>query len=118
VGRIIRYAISIAVLWAAWHVGSAQWQQFVFQDDLKQIAQFGSDRDEETVRTAVMEAAANRRVPLAPESLKVRKQADRVYIDATYTVQIEVLPRYMYPWTFTASAEGWFVPGGRFQPSR
>ena len=117
-GRIIRYAIAAAILWAAWHMGAAQWQQFGFQDDLKQIAQFGSDRDEETVRAAVMEAAANRRVPLTPESLKVRKQADRVYIDAAYTVQVEVLPRYRYPWTFTVTAEGWFVPGGRFQPRR
>jgi len=118
VGRFIRYAIAAAALWAVWHVGAAQWQEFVFQDDLKQIAQFGSDRGEEAVRAAVMEAAASRRVPLSPERLQVRKQTDHLYIDAVYTVQIEVLPRYTYPWTFTVSAEGWFVPGGRFQTPR
>jgi hypothetical protein len=117
-GRIVRYAIAAALLWAAWHVGSAQWQQFVFEDDLKQIAQFGSDRDEEAIRTAAMEAAVNRRVPLSPDRLQVRKQAERVYITASYTAQIEVLPRYRYPWVFTVSAEGWFVPGGRIQTPR
>ena len=117
-GRLIRYAIAAAVLWALWHVGAAQWQQFVFQDDLKQIAQFGSDRSEEAVRAAVMEAAANRRVPLSPERLQVRKQTDHLYIDASYTAQIEIFPRYNYPWTFTVFAEGWLVPGGRFQTPR
>jgi hypothetical protein len=117
-GRIVRYAITAALLWAAWHVGSAQWQQFVFEGDLKQIAQFGADRDEEAIRAAVMEAAANRGVPLSPDGLRVRRQSERLHIEATYTAQIEVLPRYRYPWSFSASAEGWFVPGGRFQTPR
>ena len=117
-GRIFRYVIAAAILWAAWHVGAAQWQQFVFQDDLKQIAQFGSDRDEDTIRGAVMEAAATRRVPLSPDRLQIRKLADRLYIDAAYTAQVEVLPRYRYPWVYTVSVEGWFIPGGRIPPPR
>jgi hypothetical protein len=118
VGRLIRLAISALVLWAVWHAGAAQWQQFQFQDQIKQIAQFGADRDEETVRTAVMEAAAKLNVPLSADRVQVRKQDDHVYIDVSYTAQIEILPRYKYPWTFTAAAEGWFVPGGRFPTRR
>lgn len=114
-GRLLKFAIAAAVLWAVWHGGKAQWQQFVFQNDLKQIVQFGGGRGEEAIRASVMEAAANRRVPLSPERLQVRKQADHVYIDAAYTVEVEILPRYRYPWTFTASADGWFVPGGWYQ---
>ncbi len=117
-GRLLKFAVVAAVLWAVWHGGAAQWQQFVFQDDLKQIAQFGGNRGEEAIRAAVMEAATSRRVPLTPERLQVRTQADHVYIDAAYTVPVEILPRYRYPWTFTASADGWFVPGGRFQMPR
>jgi hypothetical protein len=117
-GRIVRYVITAALLWAAWHVGSAQWQQFVFEDDVKQIAQCGADRDEEGIRAAVMEAAANRLVPLSADRVQVRRQSERLYINAAYTAQIEVLPRYHYPWVFTVSAEGWFVPGGRIQKPR
>ena len=116
--RLISFAITAAVIWAAWHIGAAQWQQFVFQDDLKQIAQFGADRGEDGVRAAVMEAASTRQVPLSPERLQVRRLADHLYIEAAYTAQIEVFPRYTYPWSFTVSAEGWFVPGGRFPTSR
>ena len=117
-GRLIRLIISALVLWAVWHAGAAQWQQFQFQDEVKQIAQFGADRDEEAVRAAVMEAAAKLAVPLSPDRVQVRKQGDHVYIDADYTAQIEILPRYTYPWTFHTAAEGWFVPGGRFPTRR
>ena len=117
--RVLKFAIVAAVLWAVWHGGEAQWQQFVFQDDLKQIAQFGGDRGEEAIRAAVMEAAASRRVPLSPDHVQIRKQADHLYIDVAYTLPVEILPRYRYPWTFTASADGWFVPGGgRYQIPR
>jgi len=116
--RLIRIAISALVLWAAWHAGTAQWQQFQFQDEIKQIAQFGADRDEETVRAAVMQAAAKLSVPLSPDRVQVRKNGDRVTIETAYTAQIEILPRYKYPWTFYAAAEGWFVPGGRIPPRR
>jgi hypothetical protein len=118
VGRLIRIAISALVLWAVWHAGAAQWQQFQFQDEIKQIAQFGADRDEETVRTAVMDAAAKLQVPLSPDRIQVRKSGEHVYIDVAYTAQIEILPRYKYPWTFYAAAEGWFVPGGRIPTRR
>jgi predicted amidohydrolase len=118
VGRLIRFAISVLVLWAVWHAGAAQWQQFQFQDEVKQIAQFGADRDEETVRAAVMDAAARLRVPITADRVQVRRQNDRIYIDAAYTAQIEILPRYRISWLFTASAEGWFVPGGRFPTRR
>ena len=114
-GRLIRFAIVALLLWAVWHIGAAMWQQFQFQDEVKQVAQFGADRDEATLRNAVMEAATKLEVPLEAERVNVRKQGDHVYIDLAYTVPVEILPRYRYPWTFTVSAEGWFVPGGRFQ---
>jgi hypothetical protein len=119
VGRLIRYIIVALILWAAWHVGMAQWRQFQFQDAVSEVAQFGVDRDENAVRDAVTSAAARLGVPLAPERLAIRREADHLYIDIQYTVPLELLPRYRYPWTFTVSAHGWFVPGGRVQtPAR
>ena len=113
--RLIRYLIAALVIWAVWHAIAAEWQHFEFQDEVKQVAQFGADRDEATVRAAVLEAATKLEIPLEAERVNVRKQGDHVYIDLTYTRPVEILPRYKYPWTFTVSAEGWFVPGGRFK---
>ena len=116
-GRLIRLALVLLVFWAIWHWAAAEWQRFTFEDEVKLIAQFGADRDEDTVRAAVVAAAAKFEVPVAPERVAIRKQGDHVYIDLSYTVPIEILPRYQYPWTYTITAEGWFIPGGR-QPLR
>jgi hypothetical protein len=116
-GRLIRFAVFALACWAIWHWAAAEWQRFTFGDQLQQVAQFGADRDEESVRAAVMAAADSVGVPLKPERLQVVKQGDRVRIDLSYTVQIEVFPRYYYPWTYDVSAQGWFIPGSRL-PSR
>jgi hypothetical protein len=118
VSRIIRYAIVVAVLWAIWHAGLVQWRQFEFEDAIKQVAQFGADREVETVRAEVMAAAAKLGVPVVAEKVNVRREADHVYIDLTYVAPVEVFPRYFYSWTFSVVAQGWYIPGGRIPPSR
>lgn len=113
--RIIKLAIVICIAWGAWHAGMAAWQQFKFSNDVEQIAQFGADKDEDAVRGAVVSAAAKYGLPVTAKDVRIRRQtapAD-VTIDVSYTVQIEILPRVLYPWTFSATAHGWFVPGGR-----
>jgi hypothetical protein len=114
-GRLIRIIIVVAVAWAVWHAGMAAWQQFQFNDDVEKIAQFGPDKDAGSVLAAVLEAAARYNLPVTEKNVRIRQQAQpaELYIDVTYTAQIEILPRYFYPWTFTTNSHGWFVPGGR-----
>lgn len=114
-GRLIRLLVAAAVAWAAWHAGWAAWQQFQFANDVEEIAKFGPDRDEAAIRASVLEAAAKYGLPVQDSAVQVRRQdaPAGVYIDVSYTAQIEVLPRVVYPWTFTTSSHGWFVPGGR-----
>jgi hypothetical protein len=116
--RLIRLAVVACIAWAAWHAGMAAWQQFQFSDTVAQIAQFGADRDEVSVRAAVLEAAAKLDLPVTTNGVSIRRQEQpaHLYIDVSYTAQVEILPRYKYPWTFTTSAHGWFVPGGRLPP--
>jgi hypothetical protein len=114
-GRLVRLVVIAAIAWAAWHAGFAAWQQFQFSDEVTKIAQFGPDRDAESVRDAVLDAAQKYDLPVTEKDVVVRHR-DRpssVDIDVTYTKPIEILPRFYYPWTFTTSARGWFVPGGR-----
>ena len=113
-GRLLRLAVVFCIAWAAWHAGSAAWQQFRFSSDVEDIAKFGPENDEQAVRAAVLEAAAKYALPVGEQDVRIRRQAApaHLYIDVAYTVHIEVLPRVVYPWTFTTSAHGWFVPGG------
>jgi hypothetical protein len=119
-GRAIRLAVVACIVWAAWHAGVASWRQFEFSDAVTQIAQFGVDRDEDSVRAAVLEEAAKLDLPVTPKGVSIRRQERpaHLYIDVSYTAQIEILPRYTYPWTFTTNAHGWFVPGGRIPPRK
>ena len=114
-GRLIRILVIAAVVWAAFHAGIAAWQQFQFSDDVTNIAQFGPDKDAGSVVSAVLEAAARYNLPVTEKDVTIRRQERpaELYIDVAYTVEVEILPRVMYPWTFKTSAHGWFVPGGR-----
>lgn len=114
-GRLFRLLVVAAVAWAAWHAGIAAWNQFRFSDEVEKIAQFGPDKDAGSVMAAVLESAGRYDLPVTDKDVRIRQQ-DRpaeLYIDVSYTAQVEVLPRVFYPWTFTSSAHGWFVPGGR-----
>ena len=113
--RLLRLLVVAAIAWAAWHAGMAAWNQFRFSDDVEKIAQFGPDKDSASVMAAVLEAAARYDLPVTEKDVRLRQQ-DRpaeLYIDVNYTVKIEILPRFFYPWMFATSAHGWFVPGGR-----
>lgn len=111
-GRIIRLAIVVLLLLAAFRVGQAYKTHYVFADEVDQLARSGARTEEGQVRDAIMEAAARLRVPLEPERLHVRVQPDHVYVDLDYTRAIEVLPGYRRPWVFDVSAHGWIVPSG------
>jgi hypothetical protein len=114
-GRLIRLLVLAAIAWAVWHAGMAAWQQFQFSDEVETIAKFGPDKDAGSVMAAVLEAAGRFDLPVTEKDVRIRQESRpaSLYIDVTYTVQIEILPRFFYPWTFTTSAHGWFVPGGR-----
>ena len=113
--RLLRLLVVAAIAWASWHAGMAAWNQFRFSDEVEKIAQFGPDKDSASVLAAVLESAARYDLPVTEKDVRLRQQERPVelYIDVTYTVNIEILPRFLYPWTFTTSAHGWFVPGGR-----
>ena len=46
----------------------------------------------------VIDAAKRREIALDPEAISVRRQNHHIIIEATYTEQVELAPRYFYPW--------------------
>lgn len=112
IGRLIRLIIIVLVVLAVGRIGSAYFAHYKFDDEVSQIAQRSTQADEAEVRAAVIDAAQQLEIPIDPTQVSVRLQAEHVYIDVRYTRQIEVLPRYMYPWQFTVSAHGWVLGSG------
>ncbi len=111
--RIIKLAITALCVFAAWNIGSAYWAHYQFDDKVQQIAQFEVDKDEQVIRSQILDEASRLGLPVTEEKVSVRRQSDHLYIDVSYTRQVQVLPRFEKPWTFTVTAHGWFVPGGR-----
>lgn len=72
---------------------------YEFKDDVTQVAQFGVQRTDNELRNGVLDAAKRHGIPLDPDAIRVRRENHHIIIDARYLEQVELAPRYFYPWT-------------------
>ena len=102
---IIKLLIAAAVVNAVVRTGSAALDYYQFKDAAQQIVLFGADVTLDQVRDQILRKAKDFDVPLAPDALNVRRDGTLTVADATYTKQVEVFPRYIYPLTFSFSVD-------------
>ena len=95
---IIKLVIAALILHATWRAGTAYLRYYELKDDVTQIAQFGVRQTDTELRSGVIDAAKRREIALDPDSVNVRRQNHHIIIDAAYTEQVELAPRYFYPW--------------------
>lgn len=128
---LVKLAIAALLVNAAWRVGNVYWRFYQFEDRLQEIAQFGERKGDKELCGQAMEAATNADVPVAEESVTVRRGTNptfncakgftatvrasselpaKIFIDATYTDVLPLLPGYRYSWEMTASANAWVRP--------
>ena len=95
---IIKLIIAALVLHATWRAGTVYLRYYEFKDDVTQIAQFGTRQTDNELRNAVVDAAKRRDIALGADAVSVKRQNYRIIIDSQYTEQVELAPRYFYPW--------------------
>ena len=95
---IIKLLITAVVLHGVWKAGNVYMRYYEFKDEVTQIAQFGVQKPNNELINAVNGAAKRRQIPLNPAAVTVERPNGRIVIDANYTEQVEVFPRYFYPW--------------------
>ena len=95
---IIKLLIAALILHATWRAGTVYLRYYQFKDDVTQVAQFGTNQTDNQLRNGVIDAAKRREIALDSDSVSVRRQDHHIIIDATYTEQVELAPRYFYPW--------------------
>ena len=95
---IIKLLITALVLHGVWKAGTVYMRYYEFKDEVTQIAQFGVKKTNNELINDVTAAAKRRQIPLNPVAVTVERPNGRIIIDANYTEQVEVLPRYFYPW--------------------
>ena len=95
---IIKLIIAALVLHATWKAGTVYLRYYQFKDDVTQVAQFGTRQTDNEMRSEVLAAAKRRDIVLDPDAVSVRRQNHYIVIDAAYREQVELAPRYFYPW--------------------
>ena len=74
-----------------------------FKDDVKQTGLFARDLSEAEIAEQVMAHARQRRVPLSPENIQVRRVSSQLFIDAGYAERVKLIPGYAYVWNVQVS---------------
>jgi hypothetical protein len=125
---LIKIAIALIILHAAFRTGNAYWTFYRYEDALLQIAQFGDRRTERQVCDEALTTAADLGVAIAAADLTVHIGGNppfncetgptalkgsalgiatmQLTIEGRYQDRLQLLPGYFYPWEFkpTASA--------------
>jgi hypothetical protein len=106
---LIKLIIAALLLHATWRAGTVYFRYYQFKDEVQQIALFSGTRSENDLHKRVMELAGEFQVPLDPDRVTVRRQNNHTLINATYLEQVEVLPRYFYPWQLTLNVDAFTI---------
>jgi hypothetical protein len=126
VKTLIKIAVALVVIHAAFRVGYAFWNYYRYEDALLQLAQFGDRSTERQLCDQAISTAADYDVPISAAGLLVRKGNNPPYscedgpmvlqggatglpssqmtIEGTYTDRLQLFPGYYYPWEFKPSA--------------
>ena len=108
---IIKLALAALITYAAWNGANAWLTYFKFKDAVTELAQFGSKLSEEDLKGKVLQTASEYSVPLTEDDVKVRRENSKTFVDASYTQPINVLPWYVYPYTFELHVDALTLEG-------
>ena len=95
---IIKLLITALVLHATWKAGTVYMRYWEFKEEVRQIAQFGVNQNDNDLRNNVYDSAKRRDIALDPGAISVKRQNQHIIIDANYIENVELVPRYYYPW--------------------
>ena len=105
--RLIELLFVAALGYALFHVVPVYWNNYKFEDGVKELASFAATKTEDELRDRVMKLAAENDVPLAAGDLVVHQSADATEILAPYTEKIQVLPTFFYTANFDVQVQQW-----------
>jgi hypothetical protein len=98
---IIKLAIAGLALFAMYHVGTVYWDHYQFQDSVQELAQFADNESPDQIRVKILDLANARDIPLDPGDLTVTHANHKTEVNAKYSREVVILPRYSKIWDFT-----------------
>jgi hypothetical protein len=103
--KFLNLAIVLLIVHAGWKVGPVVVRHFKFKDKITDAARYSGSDSVADLRKTILTIAESTNVPLEPEALSVHKTGEHVRVEADYTEQLEVLPRYFYLHEFAFSID-------------
>jgi hypothetical protein len=107
--RLIKTLIKLAILFAIGHAAykgvPAYWHYVQFRDEVTEVARFAGGRTENDIRERVAKLIARHDLPIDPSEVSIQPDRNSTAIDASYEQQIELLPKYFYPWKFDVKVD-------------
>ena len=102
---LLRLVIAALVIHATWRAGAVFWRNYQFKDGVQQTAQFSGQKSNAELVRQVMEIASANEIPIEESAVNVRRTENHTLIDVSYEEQIEIVPRYFYPWRFNVNVD-------------
>lgn len=89
-GCLVTLLIAAIVLHVGLGFAEAYWRYFRFRDAMAQAARFASDRTDDTIRRQLASVADSLGLPPEAQKIRVRRDTERVSIEATYTEVVKL----------------------------
>lgn len=93
---LLLFAIGALIAWKAVPV---KVQSAELYDYMVELTKFAASSSAENLKKQIVTKAAELDLPLDKDDVEVRKTADRIQLEASYTVPLE-FPGYTYEWNF------------------
>jgi hypothetical protein len=98
---IVKLVIVAAVVNATVRIAAASWQHYQFEDATQQVLLFGRSATEAQLHEQIAQRAVDFDIPIDPADIEVVRETTRTLARASYTRPVELLPRYLYPMSFS-----------------
>lgn len=103
--RLINLLLLMLIANAVWRVTPAVFAYFVFRDQVVETARWSAGRSDQEIKEVLLEMARRSNIPLLDEHLVVKRQGQRMLVDARYVERLEILPLYFHDYEFTISTD-------------
>jgi hypothetical protein len=108
---LIKLVIAAVIVNAAYRSGSVAVKYYQFKDEIQQMILFGQAQPVGALTSQIQAEAAKRDVPLEDDDVMVSREGTRTVAEVSYTENVELFPRFVYPVTFSFTAEAYGVSG-------
>jgi hypothetical protein len=102
---IVKLALVALLVNAVWHFANVQLSHYRFTDSATEAMMYGRNKSDDELRLKVLQLASMYDVPLGGDDFSLARRDNHVYITGSYKRQVEWIPGYKHPWSFTLNID-------------